>query len=62
MRSCLQDSVIISAPEIGRYINKLEFYRQCPPRIVKDTNMNEIENSSCVKNFMIVNPVSNTER
>ena len=25
MRSCLQDSVINSAPRIGKYINKVEF-------------------------------------
>ena len=36
MRSCLQYSVINSAPPIGKYINKLELYRQCPPRRVKD--------------------------
>ena len=37
MRSCLQDSVITSAPRIGKYINKLELYKQCPPRRVKYT-------------------------
>ena len=28
MRSCLQYAVINSAPRIGKYINKLELYRQ----------------------------------
>ena len=36
MRSCLQDDIINSASRIGKYINKLEFYRQWPPRRVKD--------------------------
>ena len=39
MRSCLQYSVINYAPRIGKYINKLELYRQCPPIRVKDTKM-----------------------
>ena len=37
MRSCLQDSIINSAPRIGKFINKQELYRQCPPRRVKDS-------------------------
>ena len=37
MRSCLQDAFINSAPRIGKYINKLEFYIQCTPRRVKYT-------------------------
>ena len=32
MRSCLQDALINYAPRIGKFINKLELYRQCPPR------------------------------
>ena len=36
MISCLQDSVIDSTPRIGKYINKLELYRQCPPIRAKD--------------------------
>ena len=36
MRSCLKYSIINSAPRIGKYINKLELYRQCLPRRVKD--------------------------
>ena len=36
MRSCSQDAVINSAPIIGKYIDQQEFYRQCPPRKVKE--------------------------
>ena len=57
-RSCLQDAVIKSAPRIGKYIDKQELYRQFPPRKVKDTNISEIENTSCVRNVMKVTPVS----
>ena len=52
MSSCLQDAVINSAPRIGKYIDNHELYRQCPPRRVKDTNISEIENNSCVRNVM----------
>ena len=52
MRSCLQDDVINSAPRIGKFINKQELYRQFPPRRVKDSHISEIENTSCVRNFM----------
>ena len=62
MRSCLKDDVINSAPIIGKYINKLELYRQCPTRRVKDTKMFDVENTSCVRNFMRVTPVSVIER
>ena len=58
MRSCLQDAVINSDPRIGKFINKQELYRQCPPRRVKDSHISEIENSSCVRNIMNVTPVS----
>ena len=42
LSSCLQDTVITSAPRIGKYINKIKLYNQCPTRRVKDTNMSEI--------------------
>ena len=58
MRSCLKDDVIISAPRLVKYINKIELYRQCPPRGVKGTKLSEIENTSCVKNVMRVTPLS----
>ena len=62
MRSCLQDSVINSAPRIGKYIDQQELYRQCPPRKMKDSNISEIENTSCVRNVTEVTPVSGIER
>ena len=58
MRLCLKDAVINHSPRIGKYINKIEFYRQCPPRIVKDKKISDIENTPCVRNVMRVNPVS----
>ena len=62
MRSCLKDDAINSALRIGKYIDKHELYRQLPPRRVKDTHISEIENTSCVRNVMKVNPVSRIER
>ena len=62
IRSCLQDTVINSAPRIGYYIKTLEFYRQFPPIRVKDTKFSEIENTSCVRNVMRVSPVYGIER
>ena len=62
MRSCLQDAVINCAPRIVKYIDKQELYRQCPPRKVKDSNIPEIENTSCVRNVMDVTTVSGIER
>ena len=62
LRSCLQDAVINSDPMIVKYMNKLELYRQCPPRRVKDTKIFEIENTSCVRNIMRVTPVFGIER
>ena len=37
IRSCLQEDFMNSSCRIGKYIKKLELYRQCPPRSVKDT-------------------------
>ena len=58
MSSYLQDAVVNSASRIGKYINKLELYRKCPPRIVKNAKISEIENTSCVRIFMKVISVS----
>ena len=62
MRSCLQDAVINYVTRIGKYIDKQELYRQCPPIKVKDTNISDIENNSCARNVMKVTPVSGIER
>ena len=43
------------------FINKYELYKQLSTRIVKDTNMNEIENYSYVRKFMKVTPVLNVK-
>ena len=39
LRSCLQDDVFNSSPRIGKYINTLELYIQCPTKIVKYTKI-----------------------
>ena len=62
MRSCLKDAVINFAPRIGKYIDKQELYRQFPHRKAEDTNISEIENTSCVRNAMKVTPVPGIER
>ena len=61
MRSCLQDAVINSAPRIGKFINKEELYRQCPPRRVKNSHISEIEKCACVTNVMKITPMSGIE-
>ena len=61
MRSCLQDDVINSDPRIRNFINKMELYRQCPPRRVKISHISEIEYSACVRNVMNINPVLGIE-
>ena len=60
--SCLQDTVINSAPMIVNYMNKIQLYYQCPPRRVKDINMSYIENTLCVRSVMNVTPVFQIER
>ena len=62
LRSDLYGAILTYDPSIGKYINKHEFYRQCPPIRKKDTNMNEIENYLFVINVMILAPVLNKER
>ena len=61
MRSCLQGAVVNSAPRIGKFINKQELYRQCPPRRVKDSHISEIEDSARVRNVMKITPVLGIE-
>ena len=62
MMSCLEDAVINSFPITLKYTNTLELYRQFPPRRVKDTKMNDIENTSCVRSVMRATPVARKER
>ena len=61
LRSCLQDAIINSAPRIGKYINKLELYNQCPPRGLKDTKMIKIKNTLCERSVVNVNPLFQIE-
>ena len=61
MRSCFQYFVINSTPRIGKYLNKMELYKQLPPRKLKDKKMTEIENTSFVINVMKVTPVIRIE-
>ena len=58
MRSFLQNAVIKYVPRIVKYIDKQEFYRQFPPRKVKDTNISKIEVTSYVINVMKVTLLS----
>ena len=46
LRSCLHDAIINAAPIIRGNIDKLEFYRQCTPRRLKDTHLKELENAN----------------
>ena len=62
LRSCLHDEIINSPPIIGRKIDKLEFYRQCPPRRVKGTHMEELEKFECVSSVMTIAHVLNIDR
>ena len=43
-RSCLHDAIINAVPIIGEKIDKSELYRQCSPRRVIDTAIDELEN------------------
>ena len=42
--------------------DKLELYRQCPSRIVKDTHMTELEKWKCVSYIMTIAPVWKIDR
>ena len=59
---CLHDTVVKAVPCIVKYINKEKIYRQCPPRQVKSTNMNEIDNASCISSVMNIMLVLKIER
>ena len=59
---CLHDTVINSAPRIGGGIEKIEFYRQCSPRRVKETEIKELGKCKCVSSVMTIAPVLNIVR
>ena len=43
-------------------MDKLELYRQCPPRRLKDTNLAELEKCKCVSSVMTIAPIINIDR
>ena len=47
-RSCFHDEIINAAPRIGKKIDKSELYRQCSPRRVMDTTIEEFDKFECV--------------
>ena len=61
LKSCLHGDVINTALCVGKSINKNGFFILCPPRRLDDKNMNKIEHSSCVSNFITNTFVSNIE-
>ena len=61
-RSCLHDDIINSAPRIGGEINKSELYRQCSPRTMKDTKIEELEKCECVSSVINISSVLNIDQ
>ena len=59
---CLHYAIINAAQRIGGKIEKFEFYRQCLPRRVKDTDIKELEIFEFVSSVMTIAPVLNTDR
>ena len=47
-RSFLHDAIINAAPRIGKFFDKSELYRQCSPRRVIDTKIEELDKFECV--------------
>ena len=62
LKACLHNAVINAAPGIGKFANRNKLYRQFSPRSVKDANMNETKNASCVFSVMTITHVSTIER
>ena len=48
-------------PEDWKVHKKHELYRKCPPKKMKDKNMNKIESSSRARNVMTLKPLLNLE-
>ena len=57
LKSCLHDAIINPAPRIGEKIDQSELYRQCSPRMVKETKIKELEKCECVSSVMNIAPV-----
>ena len=62
IRSYIHNAIINAAPRIGKKIEELELYRQCPNRIVKDTHMIELEICEFVSYVITIAPVLNIDR
>ena len=56
-RSCLHDAIINAAPIIGGEIDKSEVSRQCSPRRVMDTTIDELDKCECVSSVIKIAPV-----
>ena len=61
-RSCLHYAIINDAPRIWGKIDQSELYRQCLPRRVMDTTIEDLEKYECVSYVMTIKPVLNIER
>ena len=56
-RMCLRDAIINAAPRIGVKIDQSELYRQCSPRRVMDTTIEELEKYECISSVMNIKSV-----
>ena len=61
-RSCLHYAIINDAPRIWGKIDQSELYRQCLPRRVMDTTIEDLEKCECVSSVMSIALVFNIER
>ena len=61
-RSCLHDTIINAAPIIGGKLDQSELYRQCSPRRVLDTTIEDLEKCECVSSVIKIAPVLSIER
>ena len=55
--SCLHDEIINAAPRIGGEMDQSELYRQCSPRRVMDTTIEELDKCECVSSVIKIVPV-----
>ena len=55
-------TIINAYPRIKGRIDKCELYRQCLPKMVKDTEIKELEKYECVSSLITIAPVLNIDR
>ena len=60
--SCFHYAIVNAAPIIGGKIDQSELYRQCSPRRVMDTEIEELEKCECVSSVMTIASVLHIER